>query len=208
MVEGPETSPRAALDALAEFLRSDAALWKDAFELARAVRFRAPSPGIIGIRSSWTDTSTLPREALDPDVWSRAEEVFQVLSYQAREENFEDGHDSEFSRGLRMFLDVFGRYGLDVLEQYCLEESANTGVLEETFRQLGLIVDGPTLNRRFDLFVKGLNHPAASIRDSAAIGLAYLGDKRAPSLLRKAISREASNELREAFQQMLEELES
>ena len=77
----------------------------------------------------------------------------------------------------------------------------------EAMRCLGESDDIPTRAARLWLLEGSLSHPAAKVRDGAAVGLCALGDPASLATLRVAAESESIPELREDIRQIIAELE-
>ncbi len=131
---------------------------------------------------------------------------FQELVKQARDEVFEDGMESHFSRKLMFFIREYGVDATDVLEEFICSERINAEIASETLRWVGHMYDLPTLQPRLWLLGRGLRCLSPRVRDAAALGLSFLGDSQACPTLQAAIEREEIPELREDMKQALAEL--
>lgn len=131
-----------------------------------------------------------------------------VLLEVAIEERFEDGMDSNLSVGLRVLFRDYTVDFLPVLEERLKKHDISSRTLAEIFYTLGQIGGEETKDWRLATLVDFLRSPSPSVRDAAAVGLAYLDDKRATPYLREAIERETSATLREDLRAVMEQLGS
>jgi len=141
----------------------------------------------------------------------RSEEVRQaimIISRLAREELFEDGVESDFSRELVSVIENHGNAAVKALSELILGEEVDAEVASETLRWLGQIEHPETYDFRLWSLEQSLYCSSARVRDGAALGLAFLDDPRAILFLRDAIQRELYPELREDMEQILEQLEN
>jgi len=125
----------------------------------------------------------------------------------AKEEIFEDGMESDFSRNLSSFIASFGHSAMEVIIPVILSEQTNTEVASEAFRILGRLNHKITYRDRLWLLERGLYSASARVRDGASLGLAFLNDPLAIAPLRSAIEREQVSELRHDMEQVLAQLE-
>lgn len=132
---------------------------------------------------------------------------FQRLFEAAREETFEDGVESQFSRGLELQIRRYGESALESLTYFIIGEKINSEIAAEILRWLGRIKHSSTRASRLWLLKRSLFCASASVRDGALLGLASLDDPATIPHLKQAIDRERIAELREDMQQVLVQLE-
>ena len=126
----------------------------------------------------------------------------------AKEQNFEDGMESEFSKEL---IDLVKEYGVDAiaaLAHLIIVEKVNPEVASEALRWLGPIDHPASYRRRLWLLERSLRCSSARVRDGATLGLAFLDDPPMITYLRQAIQQEKIAELRADMAQVLAQLES
>jgi HEAT repeat protein len=139
------------------------------------------------------------------------EEVLQSILItfdKAKEQVFEDGMESDFSKELVSFIKNYSNIAVRMLTDLILNEEVNAEVASEALRWLGQIEDPKTYSHRLWLLEQSLYCSSARVRDGAALGLAFLDDPHAIPDLREAIQREPYPELREDLEQVLEQLEN
>jgi len=126
----------------------------------------------------------------------------------AKEQIFEDGRESEFSRALMRLVNEYSVDAVAGLANLIIEEKVNPEIAAEALRWLGQI-DHPAsyLLRRW-LLERSLHCSSARVRDGATLGLAFLDDPHAITYLRQAIEQEQVPELRADMEQVLMQLES
>lgn len=146
------------------------------------------------------NTAALPEYS--GDINQKVEALFIV----GKEEVFEDGMESEFSKRLVSIIRKYGSAAIEAIAYPILHEEANPEVASEALHWLGHIDHAPTYDHRLRLLEQSLSCSSARVRDSAAVGLAYLDDPRAIPHLKQAIQREQCEELREDMKQVLEQL--
>lgn len=137
------------------------------------------------------------------------EEIRLILSdllARAREETFEDGMESQFSKALISCIKRYGNAAVRVLTEYIVSEHVNAEIASEALRWIGHIEDASTYESRLWLLARGLLSASSRVRDAATLGLAFLNDPQAIPLLEAAIQRECIQELREDMKQVLEDL--
>lgn len=125
----------------------------------------------------------------------------------AKEEIFEDGMDSDFSRNLSDFIVSFGHSAMEAIIPIMLSEHTNTEIASEAFRILGRLNNKVTYRDRLWLLERGLYSSSARVRDGAVLGLAFLNDSLAIPPLKSAIEREPNLDLRKDMEQILAQLE-
>lgn len=188
--------------------------------------------GIVQEIQSWTDEPV--RELrfevtawTDPykkkgGPWGQSSEVSTVLSdysaeidqeierlfEAAKEQIFEDGMESDFSRGLVSLVEKYGDIAIGVITRLVVTEQANAEVASEALRWLGRMEHPFTYRSRIFLLKRSLYSRSARIRDGAALGLASLDDPQAVPSLRRAIQREKNRLLRNNLEQVLFQLEN
>jgi HEAT repeat protein len=131
-----------------------------------------------------------------------------VLFEAAKEQNFEDGMESEFSKGLVDMVKKYGVAAIEALAPLIIDERVNPEVASEALRWLGRINQPASYRHRLWLLERGLRCSSARVRDGATLGLAFLDDPHAITYLRQAIQQEKISELRADMEQVLAQLES
>lgn len=124
----------------------------------------------------------------------------------AREERFEDGIATAFSRNLLAFLDAYSNAAVYALERLIESEDTNAEVVAEALRWLPFAKDKASQKYRLNLLEKGLRSTSARIRDAAGLSLAEMNDPRAIPSLEEAIAQESFAELREDLKAVLSQL--
>ncbi len=147
-----------------------------------------------------TESSTTPLK--DEDI----ERKFKALFEKAEELQFEDGIESEFSRGLVSLVRKYGRASKGVLARL-IHGNVSSEVSSEALRWLGRMDDPATYSTRLWLLQRGLSCSSAKVRDGALLGLASLDDPRAIPYLQKALALEPCEELRKDMQLALTQLQ-
>lgn len=126
----------------------------------------------------------------------------------AKEQNFEDGMEGEFSKALISLIKEYGVDAIEALAHFIIEEKVNPEVASEALRWLGQIDHPVSYRRRLWLLERSLRCSSARVRDGAALGLAFLDDPHAIPYLKQAIQQEQVSELRVDMEQVLAQLES
>jgi hypothetical protein len=137
---------------------------------------------------------------------SQIEPRVEALFIGAKEEVFEDGMESEFSKGLVSTIREYSDAAMEVVANLIVHEKVNPEVASEVLRWLGNVDHTPTYDKRLWLLERSLHCSSARVRDGATLGLASLDHPHAIPYLEGAIQREQSEELREDMKQVLEQL--
>jgi len=138
----------------------------------------------------------------DTPLFKKLERLFAS----AREEVFEDGMDSFFSRDLQSQLSLYGDVALEMIWHLIWKRPnpLSPTVIGETLRWVGRMEE-KYLHQRA-LLEKCLEHESHYVRDGAILGLASLDDPKAIGALRRAQEREPSGLLGESIEQVIEQL--
>ncbi|MCY3947412.1 MAG: hypothetical protein OXF44_14135 [Anaerolineaceae bacterium] len=136
---------------------------------------------------------------------SLVEELRQIF-FEAREEVFEDGMDSVFSRQLVDFMESHGRLAIAILSDLLLSEKVNAEVAGEALRHVGYMEDQSTWLARRGLLECCLFGSSARVRDGAILGLAAMDDPESIPCVEQAVACESIAELQEDMQAVLEQL--
>lgn len=139
------------------------------------------------------------------------EDVYDVVARAcraAKEEEFEDGMESEFSKGLRSMVTAYSKRAIEAMTHLIVYEKVNPEVASEALRSLGSLEDAESYQYRQWLLERALQCSSPVVRDGAALGLASMDDSHAIAYIRQAVNREECSELREDMEQVLVQLES
>lgn len=148
------------------------------------------------------DTSTERRE---PPIG--LDERIKVLFQAAKEEFFEDGMESEFSRELTALVTKYGDFAITSITPLILNERVSTDIGSEALGSLARI-DHPRSHRfRKQLIESSLKSKSVQVRDSASLALAILDGPSSAPFLRDAIKLEPCEELRQNMTSVLAHLE-
>jgi len=140
-----------------------------------------------------------------------SEEIIKLLLdifSQAKEEIFESGIETEFSRNLLGTITKYNSAAMDVITDLILSGSVNTEVAAETMRWLGLMESRVCYRQRRWLLARCLRDVSERVRDAASLGLSYLDDPWAIPYLENAVRDELIPELRSDMEQVLEQLKN
>lgn len=125
----------------------------------------------------------------------------------AKDETFEDGMESRFSRELFTVIREKGSDAVSVIADFIISGHANPEVASEALRWIGRINHAPSYYNRIWLLESCLNCNSPRIRDGAILGLASMDDPDAIPYIQNAMKREFIVELREDMKQLLDQLE-
>lgn len=159
-----------------------------------------PEPGA-------TSNSAVVEELTTSGVVTRAiSRALDALLERSLGEHFEDGIDSDLSVGIRLLVRNYGDEFPKVFDSRMKEREISSKIIAEILHTLGSIVDSVTKDWRFATLVESLKSRSPSVRDAAAVGLAYLDDIRAAPFLHEAIERETSQSFKDDLRSILEQL--
>lgn len=154
-------------------------------------------------KTEWLENSTAQQEHPE-DVDRKIETLFAA----AKEQDFEDGMESEFSKELVSLIKKYGNDAMEGLAYFIVYEKVNAEVASEALRWLGRIDSTRSYHFRLWLLERSLFCSTERVRDGAALGLASLDDPHAIIYLKQAIQWESCTELLEDMEQVLAQLES
>ncbi|MDE0610550.1 MAG: hypothetical protein OXH77_11670 [Anaerolineaceae bacterium] len=151
--------------------------------------------------TDWSDNSTAETEKPE----ALTEELKRIF-FAAREEVFEDGMDSVFSRRLIMFMKRYSRLGIDILSELLILERVNAEVAGEALRYVGYLEHSETHISRRRLLEHCLFGSSARIRDGAILGIAAMDDPKSIPFVEQAVERERISGLKEDIMDVLDQL--
>jgi hypothetical protein len=126
----------------------------------------------------------------------------------ARDEIFEDGMESEFSKRLDALVQEHEGEAISALAYVIENQTVNEEVVAEALRWMGRLEHPSSYEARLKLLEHSLRSGSARVRDAGTLGLASMDDPHAIPFLRQAIRKETYPELREDMQQVLSQLEN
>jgi hypothetical protein len=144
-------------------------------------------------------SSTTIRE-IPGDVEHEVQSLFEA----ARDEEFEDGIESQFSVRLTNLIEAQGDLAMGAINKVMFGGNAALDAASEAMRWLGQMKDPETHLYRIWTLRQGLKSNSLRIRDGAALGLSFLADPRVIPDLELAISREPCAELRSDLESVLD----
>ena len=130
----------------------------------------------------------------------------EALFIAGKQEYFEDGVESKFSRGLVSCIQKYGDKAIEAITCVILYERVNPEVASEALRWLGEINHPESYKFRLWLLERSLSISSSKVRDGAILGLSYLNDPHAIHYLEQAIEQEKIIELRDDMKQVLSQL--
>lgn len=125
----------------------------------------------------------------------------------AREELFEDGMESEFSRALITLIHSHGNAAISAIEKTLQSGHVSSEIAQEALRWLGALAHSESHKYRLLILRGYLEAPIAPIRDAAGLGLAAMDDPTAIPAIMEAIRNETYPQLRQNLQLVLIQLE-
>jgi hypothetical protein len=124
----------------------------------------------------------------------------------AKDELFEDGIETEFSRAVAAFIAQHGTKAVDALTKLILSGKADSSISAEALLWIARIEHPRSYLERLWLLERSLVNPVPQVRDAAALGLGSLDDPRAIKYVQQAIDLEKCVELREGLEHLLAQL--
>lgn len=159
-----------------------------------------------------SEANTVP--ILEPpsrlDIEDAAPDIYQLiknLCEAAKEETFESGVESNFSRELFSLISEYGNIAIEVLANLITTNNIDEEVASEVLLSLGRVDHLASYSFRLWLLERSLSLPSLMVRDSAALGLAYLDDPHSIPYLKAAIEREECKEVLRVMKKVLIQLE-
>jgi hypothetical protein len=161
------------------------------------------------ITSRWEDAGAAGT-AIDFLSRQRSADLYAEMhnsSEATKEEDFEDGMESEFSKHLVSLVQKYGSATVELLIFLIACEYMNAEVAAKTLRCLGRTDHPETYRERLWLLERSLKCSSATVRDAGVLGLASLDDPHAIPYLKRAIKKEKNLELRQHMERVLAQLE-
>ena len=134
-------------------------------------------------------------------------EQFRWLFAIGREERFQTGMESHFSRTLLSLIDQHGESSFEILQELIFSPMVSIDVAAEACRWIGYIrnTESHTIRRKLLESVL-LAANSAFLRDDASLALASMDDPASIPVLQQAVERETNSELRHDLQHVLDQL--
>lgn len=163
---------------------------------------------VVGTILNITDTHDMVADSafMQKELIRYVENTIAHLFETAKEQNFEVGMESDFSRELVFLVKSYGMLAMNEICYLITHERINSNVASEAIRWLAHMDDPLTYSWRLWLLEKSLESNSPIVRDSAVLGLISLCDADAIQYIEKAIERETIDELRYDLQGALQEL--
>jgi hypothetical protein len=122
-------------------------------------------------------------------------------------EEFEDGTDSNFSRTLDSFIQIYGNAAISALEKILHSGQTNAEVAGEALRWIGKVQHEESRRYRLTVLQKNLKSSSVRLRYATAVGLAAMDDPNAIPFLTEAIENERHDKMRSHLQLVLKQLQ-
>jgi hypothetical protein len=132
----------------------------------------------------------------------------QRIARLSDDEAFEDGVETELSRGASYLLERYGAHAARAMSDLYLAGLLKPVILSELLPWLGRADETDSIDHetRFWLLVYSLRDSHPFVRSGAALGLAALGDRRAVPYLRREAQTESIGLLRDRLISVADEL--
>lgn len=186
-----------ALSKLYQFNYSDLALTN--------IILRQPN---VWFRATTAQGESETRTVLNDQILQEIFDEVNKLASIASDDVFEDGMESECSRGLISLVGRYGSAAVRTLATLIINERLSVEFASMALKQLGHIQDDTTYYDRIWLLEKALLSRSPRIRDAALLGLASLDDPNALPYIERAIRVERIGELRNDMQQVVYQLKA
>jgi hypothetical protein len=184
----------------------DLSLWRiDMAGTSQPARRLKPAPQenwTTASRQDFSEHSTALQET-PVEISRKIAALFEA----AKDQYFEDGMESEFSKGLIALVEAYGSMAVHELAYLILFEKVNAEVASEALRWMGNMPHSVSFPFRLWLLERSLLCSSSMVRDGAILGLASLDDPRAIPYIKRAMEREQCEELRKNMEQVLVQLE-
>ena len=137
---------------------------------------------------------------------SRPNQEFVRYINEARNERFEDGMESRFSKRVRKSILSGGTNAVSAWTQALnLRENAYE-TTEEFLRTIGDMRDEKSHGQRREVLTEMLRHGKPTVRDAARLGLAALDDRSTLPAVREALVTETEEWVSRGLRQVAEQL--
>jgi len=167
--------------------------------------YQSPIPQVAATRTASGYKEIPFRDPVEDveQVRQKAEHIFR----KAREEFFEDGMESNFSKAVVSLIEKCSNTAVKILSELILNEQVDPEAASEALRWVGNMEHLETYRSRRELLEKSLLCLSARVRDGAGLGLASMDDPHAIPHLKKAVEQELNPELRHDLELVLKQLE-
>jgi hypothetical protein len=160
--------------------------------------------------SSSTDSKE-SSQAITSTESHKNEYIYPQIEYifgEAKNEYFEDGMESRFSRKLISLIRKYKQDAIEAITCLIVYEKVNPEVASEALRWIGRMEHPESYMFRRWLLERSITLSSPYVKEGALLGIASMDDKHAIKYLQKAIETESCNELKADMKQVLEQLES
>ena len=166
------------------------------------------SSPILRAVENTTRFTSIYESVIDADTTSQVVEgQLERLFAAARDEQFEVGIESQFSKGLQNLFRYDPTTIIQSLRNRLTSNDADPEVLAEVLRWASRQDVNSVRDLVVDLLSVGLHNASSLVRDAAALSLAHLEEAAAVELLKRALNREKVPELREDLEDLILSLE-
>jgi hypothetical protein len=131
----------------------------------------------------------------------------EAVFWSAREEFFEDGMESDFSKRFCSTVTKYGSDAIEVITSLIVYGKVCPEVASESLRWLGKMQHPESYEFRRWLLERSLTLSSGIVKDGAILGIASMDDKHAIHYLKEAMKNESSTELKQDMEQVLQQLE-
>ena len=131
----------------------------------------------------------------------------EQLLFAAKEERFEPGMETHFSRGLQELHSQGNEALLRLIELKLSEERKNSEVLSAVLEWVSHQEKPTSFHTIIRILASGLHNDSPLVRDAAALAFAYFDPKTARNYIRDAIDRETVKELKSDLCELFASLE-
>ena len=140
-----------------------------------------------------------------------SEDLHERISFvceQARDEHFEDGMDSLFTKHLLSLIEQYGDETIEVIGNLIHSGVLDGEIAYEALILIGQLSEIETARIRRWVLISNLFSNSHWIRDGAIVGLSYLGDTKTIPHIQRALHQETVPYLKKFMIQVLEELKA
>ena len=133
------------------------------------------------------------------------EEIIKLFN-ESKEQFFEDGIETQFSKELTEFILKYGNKAVDILSGLFEYGKVSPESIDESLRWIGKIRHEDSYLYRKWLVERCLFHPNPKVRDAASIGISMMDDPKSIPSLKKATEKETIKEIKEDMESVLAQL--
>lgn len=151
----------------------------------------------------WTDP--IGNIQIRTDRIQATQEIVEAFK-QAKEEIFEDGMDSDFTKKLLKYIFKYEHAAVDIIRVHIFIGNVSTEASAEALRLIGGIRHSKTYSNRLFLLAECLSHSQPLVRDGAVVGIALMDNPSAIPYLERAMEVERNPSLKQDMGQVLSQL--